>query len=72
MKNSIKDSITGTNFDNLFQYKNVDKESLSNEFDGSNNVKKKVMSGNFSSSNKEQRINNKEIKEELINNEESV
>ena len=30
------------------------------------------MSGNFSSSNKEQRINNKEIKEELINNEESV
>ena len=71
MKNSIKDSITGTNFDNLFQYKNVEKESLSNENDGSN-LKKKAQSGNFSSSNKDQRMYNKEIKEELVNNEDSV
>jgi len=59
MKNSIGGSITGTYFDNLFQNKNIEKESLSNEFDGSNNLKKKGLSGNFSSSNKEQRMNNK-------------
>ena len=70
MKNSIKDSITETNFDKLLQFKKDDnKESLSyNEFDGSSNYKKKVLSSN----NQIKTISGKEITEEIINNEESI
>ena len=77
MKTSMKESETATNFDKLIPLKknneieeNIDKDSMSyNDFETSNNLKKKGITGNSSSNNQVKTISEGEIQEEIINSE---
>ena len=77
MKTSMKESETATNFDKLIPFKknneieeNIEKDSMSyNDFETSNNLKKKGISGNSSSNNQVKTISEGEIQEEIINSE---
>ena len=77
MKNSMKESETATNYDKLIPLKknneieeNIEKDSMSyNDFETSNNLKKKGITGNSSSNNQVKTISEGEIQEEIINSE---
>ena len=77
MKTSMKESETATNFDKLIPFKknneieeNIEKDSMSyNDFETSNNLKKKGISGNSSSNNQVKTISEGEIQEEIMNSE---
>ena len=73
----MKESETATNFDKLIPFKknneieeNIEKDSMSyNDFETSNNLKKKGISGNSSSNNQVKTISEGEIQEEIMNSE---
>ena len=80
IKNSVKDSLTGTHIEKLIPNKksnseieeNIGSDNVSyNDFENSNTLKNKGIVGNISSYNKVRTISESEIKEEINNSEES-